>query len=84
MSAVCSSLEPGGPLGLPLLDLPPLSTVVPSGSVVAVQYRGYPKSKNSLSKKIEREKASEIIEMVTRRKWMSISPSMKAGVNTFF
>jgi len=41
-SAVWSSLEPGGPLGFPLLDLPPLSTVVPSGSVVAVQYRGYP------------------------------------------
>ena len=36
-SAVWSSLEPGGPLGFPLLDLPPLSTVVPSGSVVAVQ-----------------------------------------------
>ena len=38
----CSSLDPGGPLGFPLLDLPPLRTVVPSGRVVAVQYRGYP------------------------------------------
>ena len=39
-SAVCSSREPGGPRGLPRRDLPPFSTVVPSGNVVAVQYRG--------------------------------------------
>ena len=37
LSAVWSSREPGGPLGLPLLDRPPLSTVVLSGSVVTVQ-----------------------------------------------
>ncbi len=42
LSAVCSSLEPGGPRGFPLRDLPPFRTVVPSGSVVAVQYLGYP------------------------------------------
>lgn len=41
-SAVCSSRDPGGPRGLPRRDRPPLRTVVPSGSVVTVQYRGYP------------------------------------------
>jgi len=40
LRAVCSSREPGGPRGFPLLDLPPLRTVEPSGRVVAVQYRG--------------------------------------------
>ena len=40
LRAVWSSLEPGGPRGLPRLDRPPFRTVVPSGSVVAVQYRG--------------------------------------------
>ena len=40
VTPTCSSLDPGGPRGLPLLDLPPLRTVVPSGRVVAVQYRG--------------------------------------------
>jgi len=42
LRAVCSSLEPGGPRGLPRRLRPPLRTVVPSGNVVAVQYRGYP------------------------------------------
>merc|ERR1712012_97839 len=37
LRAVCSSLDPGGPLGLPRRDLPPLRTVEPSGRVVAVQ-----------------------------------------------
>ena len=40
LRAVCSSREPGGPRGLPRRERPPLRTVVPSGSVVAVQYRG--------------------------------------------
>ena len=40
--AVWSSRDPGGPRGLPLLDRPPFRTVVPSGKVVTVQYRGYP------------------------------------------
>ena len=38
--AVWSSLDPGGPRGFPRLLRPPLRTVVPSGNVVAVQYRG--------------------------------------------
>ena len=42
LSAVWSSREPGGPRGLPRRDRPPLRTVVPSGSVVTVQYLGYP------------------------------------------
>ena len=37
-NAVCSSRDPGGPRGLPRLERLPLRTVVPSGSVVAVQY----------------------------------------------
>lgn len=40
LRAVCSSRDPGGPRGFPLRDLPPFKTVVPSGKVVAVQYRG--------------------------------------------
>ncbi len=36
--AVCSSRDPGGPRGFPRRERPPFSTVVPSGSVVAVQY----------------------------------------------
>ena len=40
LSAVWSSREPGGPRGLPRRDRPPLRTVVPSGKVVTVQYRG--------------------------------------------
>lgn len=34
------SCEPGGPRSFPRLDRPPLSTVVPSGIAVAVQYFG--------------------------------------------
>lgn len=41
-SAALQSLLPGGPRTFPRRDRPPFSTVVPSGSVVTVQYRGYP------------------------------------------
>ena len=40
LRAVWSSREPGGPRGLPRRDRPPFRTVVPSGKVVTVQYRG--------------------------------------------
>jgi hypothetical protein len=39
-NAVWSSRDPGGPRGLPRRERPPLRTVVPSGNVVTVQYRG--------------------------------------------
>lgn len=42
LSAVERVLEPGGPRCLPLRDNPPLRTKVPSGMVMAVQYRGSP------------------------------------------
>lgn len=41
-NALFNSFEPGGPRGLPLLDRPPVKTIVPSGSVDALQYLGYP------------------------------------------
>lgn len=41
-SAVLHSLLPGGPRAFPRRERPPFNTVVPSGSVVTVQYRGYP------------------------------------------
>lgn len=40
LSAALQSLLAGGPRTFPLRERPPLSTVVPSGSVVTVQYRG--------------------------------------------
>ena len=52
-SATLHSLPPGGLRAFPRRDLPPFSTVDPSGSVVTVQYRGYPLDETKFLARLE-------------------------------